>query len=186
MAAFAVGGFDLLRLACSTMRHWNMAWFFVSFIAGPVAIHNVAQADWFQRIGISQLEQRIFALFFAVLIGSILVSVPLNDLWTRYWVMRDTRQGTALVSDYEKPGAVGYQYRVDGRTYSGGVRFNMNDHRYATALVGNSLTIHYSASHPSLSTADVPTELLDGGRLVFVLVLGLFEVSCLIRVIAPA
>ena len=177
---YYIGGREFLLFATSRALHWNSIWGILLFIAGIVVVVEISRSDWFQSIEIDHLGERLFALFLSLVVGCILVAVPLNGFWTRYWVKRDMQETKAIITDYVYKDAVEYRYRVAGREYSGQVRIGVTDPRHAKALVGNSLTIHYSASHPALSTVDTP-KVVFGGEIFMAMLLGCFEVKLLAK-----
>jgi hypothetical protein len=180
-AAYYIGGSEFLLFAISRSLRWNLVWEILLFIAGTIVVIEISRSDRFQSIQIDHLGERLFALLLSLVVGGILVAVPLNDFWTRYWVKRDTRQTKAVITDYVYKDAVEYRYRVAGREYSGQVRIDVTDPRHAKASVGSSLTIHYSDSHPALSTVDPPKVVFDG-EIFMAMLLGYFEVRLLAMV----
>jgi hypothetical protein len=105
-----------------------------------------------------------------------------QDAWTNYWLLRDARQGNALVTKEHWSGHdnVVYQYVVEQREYSGRSSRNWKDAK--KVHVGERTVVYFSASHPWLSLLYMPDTALVGlPVIVLVLVLEIFAVITIIR-----
>jgi hypothetical protein len=76
-----------------------------------------------------------------------------HDSWTTYWLLRDGRTGTAVVTSelWSGHNQVAYTYRVNDHSYKGTSRRNWKDKRYENVRVGEESIAYFSASHPWLS-----------------------------------
>jgi hypothetical protein len=118
----------------------------------------------------------LFFLCVAALMG--LIYFNSNSTWSIYWLLHDTRQGTAVVTNdragrewplsrglgvrlpSKSPG-VAYNYRVGDRTFSGisGRGYGQDaDTRINNARPGNELTVYFSESHPWFSSLYRPRQ----------------------------
>ncbi len=77
--------------------------------------------------------------------------------------------------------AVGYQYVVDQKQYSGRSGRNWKDQK--KVQVGEESVVYYSASHPWLSLLYMPQVVLEG--LPVILIVLILEMSALFTIIKP-
>jgi hypothetical protein len=94
-------------------------------------------------------RERANALITAVLL-LVLLAIYFYGSYTRYWILRDGVQTTALITSVGYKGSIHYAYRVAGHRYT--------DFEYKGASEGRALapakqcTVWYSASRPWLSS----------------------------------
>lgn len=134
---------------------------------------------------------RLIALVLAGLMGLLLASFA-REAWAYYWISKDTREGTAVILQKSAwgHGAFDYRYSVDGKTCLGTGGTDVHDPRYRRGnefirqvQPGDTAPVHYSASHPWLSTLRPVSEIFPPLPL---LLIGLFfEVIAVITLINP-
>jgi hypothetical protein len=102
-----------------------------------------------------------------------------------YWLLRDGRKGTALVTKelWSGHNSVGYKYVVEGREYAGRSGRNWDDPKYRDVKVGQESVVYFSASHPWLSQLSMPRSIMEGAPVVLI-VLG-FELFAITTIIKP-
>jgi hypothetical protein len=184
-AAYFLGGWDFVAFAISYGRHWNTAWMILSALVFYLVAYEIVETRWFRRFDIKMMPERLQGLVIALVLGSFCLVVPFRDVWTNYWLLRDGRQGTAVVTDARDHGSVGYRYCVDGRWYDGSGHRSVQDRHYANVTPGESTVIYYSASHPSVSQIDHPITMVDGAWPVIIIFMWPFEFMALATVINP-
>jgi hypothetical protein len=124
---------------------------------------------------------RLTGLVLAIALGQFLF-LRAREAWTNHWLLKDARQGTAVVTKelWSGHNAVGYEYSVDQRQYAGRSGRNWKDQK--KVLVGEQTTVYYSASHPSLSLLYMPEGVLAGLPVIIIaLVIEAFAVITIIK-----
>jgi len=119
----------------------------LSVLAFYLISYEITQTQWFRRLGIDMVQERLQALVLALVLGSFCLVVPFRNIWTNYWLLHDGRQLRAVVVDFRDHGTVGYRYRVNGNDYTA----SGYPYEFPRAAPGESITVYYSASHPSIS-----------------------------------
>ncbi len=177
-AAYVIGGKDFVNFAVAYSRRWNTAWVMVSFLASYLVACEVTETQWFRRFGIEMIQERLQALFLALALSSFCLIIPFRDAWTNYWLSRDGRQARGVVT--AEGGALGYRYRV-----------NRNEYRARCYKIGlgmapdESITVYYSASHPSVSALKLPVSTADGAWPVMILIGWPLEFMAIATVVSP-
>lgn len=124
---------------------------------------------------------RLTALILAIALGQFLY-LRVRSAWTNYWLLSDAKQGTAIVTKELWSGhdAVGYEYVVDQKQYSGHSGRNWRDQK--KVQVGEEAVVYFSASHPWLSLLYMPRGVLEGLPVVIIaLALEVFAVVTMIK-----
>jgi hypothetical protein len=106
---------------------------------------------------------RVTALLVAILLGQPFVVDVIQICHRDYWILTDGEQGIGVVTLEHGHGVVDYEYRVNDTTYQGADRRSLKDPRYANAMVGGHTVVHFSASHPWLSSIDLPATTFPAG-----------------------
>ena len=124
---------------------------------------------------------RLTGLVLALVLGQFLF-LRARSAWRDYWLLRDAREGSALVTkDRLSHDVVDYVYAVDQKEFSGHSGRNWKDQKKVE--VGEKTVVYFSASHPWLSLLYMPEGVLEG--LPFILVALVFEVFAVITIIRP-
>jgi len=125
---------------------------------------------------------RLAALAMALVLGQFLY-LQVRSTWANYWLLTDAQKGTALVTMewWSGHGAVGYDYVVAGKRYSGHSSRDWKDPKRVP--VGGTTTVYYSASHPWISLLYMPRALLEG--LPVIMMVLVFETFSVITIINP-
>lgn len=110
---------------------------------------------------------RIAALVLAIALGRFLY-LRAREAWMNYWLLADAQKGTALVTNelWSGHNAVGYQYTVNGKEYTGQGHRNWDDPKYRNVQAGQESVVYFSASHPWLSQLTMPCGILPGTPVV--------------------
>lgn len=127
---------------------------------------------------------RLVGLVLALALGLFLFLQVLSA-WTNYWLLKDAKRGTAIVTKelWSGHNAVGYKYVVDQREYSGQSARNWQEQNYSKVQVGEESVVYFSASHPWLSLLYMPRAVLEG--LPVIIVALVFELFAVMTVIKP-
>jgi len=96
--------------------------------------------------------RRFWALVIALVLGHFFIVVPAQLAWRNYWLCKDGRQGTAIITLELDHKGVAYRYCVAGVDYTGGGGRSWQDPKYAKVIVGGHSVVYYSRSHPWLSS----------------------------------
>ena len=75
--------------------------------------------------------------------------------WVCYWLTRDAKQSTAVLTREHEHGVVSYRYTVNQHEYSGSSQRN-GDERYRNIQVGQESIVFFSVSHPWISSLETP------------------------------
>jgi hypothetical protein len=123
-------------------------------------------------------------LIIAVLLGWFLVGTG-RSWWSEYWLLKDGKQGMAVVTKelWSGHNAVAYRYTVNYIEYAGQSGRNYRIPQYSHVLPGEQSIVYYSSSHPWLSSLRMP-EVVGQGWPVILLVLCL-EVLAVLTIIRP-
>ena len=107
-------------------------------------------------------------------------------MWTKYWLLRDQQQATAIVTREHEHSVVDYSYRVRGNDYKGTDRrrYLTQEHRYVGVTVGGEAVVYFSSSHPWLSALTPPDNIIPDGFPGVILFLAL-EIWFIITIINP-
>lgn len=178
LLAYLVSGRGFVGFVLYYSCRWNMFWTVLSALVLYLIACEITSTNWFRRFGIEMPQERLQGLALALVLGSFGLVVPFRIAWTNYWLSRDGRQVRAVVT--AEGAALGYRYRING-----------NEYRACCYKVGRgmapeeSITVYYSASHPSVSEVRRPVSMADGAWEVRVL-LGLpFEFMAIATVVSP-
>lgn len=182
-AAYLVGGRDFVAFALAPLRRWNAAWMMLAVVIFYLIASEVTDTAWFQRFGIEMPHERLQALVLALVLGSFCLVDPLLAVWTNYWLLRDGRQVTAVVTDIREHGTVGYRYRVNGNVYT--TSAYCPHEGKSSCLAGESITASYSVSHPSVSRIEHPMSMADGAWPVIILFTWPFEFMAIATIVSP-
>jgi len=109
-----------------------------------------------------------------------------RGVWRNYWILRDGQQGKALVTRKYGHELVDYSFNVNGKEYKGTdrERYINQDHRYEDVALGGEAVIHFSSSHPWLSSLARPSSILTEDFLGVIVVL-LFDIWLIRLLIHP-
>jgi len=180
-AAYLLGGRDLVEIALASWRRWNPLWMMLSVLAFYLIAHEITQTHWFRRLGVDMVQERLQALVLALVLGSFCLVVPFRNIWTNYWLLRDARQLRAVVVDFRDHGTVGYRYRVNASDYTA----SGYPYEFPRAAPGESITVYYSASHPTISETRHPVSIIDGSWPVIIFFTWPFEFMAIATLIRP-
>src|SRR3954447_24122691 len=122
-------------------------------------------------------SQRLFAALGALLLGWGIFTW-FSGAHSRYWILRDGAQVTALINDEGSHGTVYYTYSVSGRQYLG---HSQRELRSQVGIGGQS-SVWYSSSHTWLSLLKKPQSTLYA--LPWVVVALAFESQFFIALVA--
>jgi hypothetical protein len=83
--------------------------------------------------------------------------------WVNYWLLQDSQQGLAVVTDEYWGGhdVVDYKYIVNQKEYTGRSPRNWENEKYRNVQVGGESVVYFSASHPWLSLLHKPTRVVE-------------------------
>jgi uncharacterized protein DUF3592 len=182
-AGYFVGGRDFVNFALAYMRRWNTAWMMLSFLAFYLIACEITDTQWFRQFGIEMIEERLQALFLALVLGSFFLIAPFRAVWTNYWLLRDGRQVRAVVTDVRQQGSVGYRYRVNGNEYTTSA-YCPHQGR-VSCFAGESITAYYSASHPSVSRIEHTESMGYGAWPAMIIFTWPFEFMAIATVVSP-
>lgn len=129
---------------------------------------------------------RLQASFLALFLGYFFVYGVAQELWNKYWLVKDGQQGLAVVTAEHWAGhnVVLYRYRVSGKEYAGRGSRSIENPKYAHVTAGENTVVFYSSSHPWLSAIDHPHFVsIDG--LPVALFVWLIEASLVAAIINP-
>lgn len=180
---YFVGGRDFVNFAIAYMRRWNTAWMMLSFLAFYLIACEITDTQWFRQFGIEMIQQRLQALFLALVLGSFFVVDPFLTIWTNYWLVRDGRQVKAVVTDVRQHGSVGYRYHVNGNEYTTSA-YCPHQGRVSCSA-GESITAYYSASHPSVSRIEHTESMGYGAWPAMIIFTWPFEFMAIATVVNP-
>jgi len=130
------------------------------------------------------LSPRTQGAIIAVILGYFLLT-QFEAARESYWLLKDGRQGMAVITRDLWTGhrGVAYRYQVNQRQYTGKGRRNSTDPRYINALPGSESVVYYSASHPWISALDFPRTMVEG--LPVILIVMMLETIAVVTVIKP-
>jgi hypothetical protein len=183
-AVYLVGGRDFLDFALAYLRRWNTAWMLLSALVFYLIAYEVTETQWFRRFGIEMVEERLQGLVLAFALGSFCLVVPFRDAWTNYWLLRDGRPVRAVVIDLREHGTVGYRYRVNGNEYMAS-GYEPKKGSVPSMMPGESMTVYYSASHPSVSETQHPVTMFDHAWPMIIVFFWPFEFMAIATVVSP-
>jgi len=124
---------------------------------------------------------KLVGLILALALGQFLF-LRVRSAWTNYWLLQDAHEGTAIVTKdlWSGHNAVGYEYVVDQKHYSGHSGRNSMDQK--KVQVGEETVVYFSASHPWLSLLYMPQAVLKGlPAIIIVLVLEVFAIITILK-----
>ena len=127
---------------------------------------------------------RVFGLIIALALGDFLY-LRVMEGWTSFWLFKDAQEGIALITG-ESPwghGVVLYQYSVGQSEYTGKSHRNIQNPQYQSVPIGGKSIVYFSASHPWISSLNMPRTLIEGLPVVFVVLI--FEAFAVFTVIRP-
>lgn len=102
--------------------------------------------NWFDRNSTSYPTcARVLALLVALFVAFLFWFMKSD--WAGYWVLKDGRPITAMVTGHLPHGAVAYSYTVNEEGYSG----ESEEGYRGSRDVGDPIQVYYSESHPRLS-----------------------------------
>jgi hypothetical protein len=129
---------------------------------------------------------RLFASLLIVVLGYYFVFSPARELWANYWLLRDGKQGVAVVvkDDWAGHNEVDYRYRVDQKVYTGQDARSWQNPKYAHVTADQESIVYFSASHPWISAINLPSRVMFGG-LPVVLFVWVIEIGLIITVVKP-
>lgn len=177
-AAYFIGGKEFMNFAVAYSRRWNTAWMMLSFLASYLVAYEITDTQWFRRFGVAMMQERLQALFLALALSSFCLIIPFREAWTNYWLSRDGLQARGVVT--AEGAALGYRYRVD-----------RNEYRACCYKIGlgmapdETVTVYYSASHPSVSALKRPGSMADGIWPVMILIGWPLEFMAIATVVSP-
>jgi hypothetical protein len=107
--------------------------------------------DAAQILRAAQIWLVLTVLFFGfILVGGI------RDFRECYWLKKDAKRGTAIITEQRQHGVVEYRYTVDQHEYTGRSQRNQEQEKYRNVGPGEESPVYFSASHPWLSSLEVP------------------------------
>jgi hypothetical protein len=183
-AVYLVGGRDFFDFALAYLRRWNTAWMLLSVLAFYLIAYELSETQWFGRFGMEMAQERLQGLVLAFALGSFCLLVPFRDAWTNYWLLRDGRPVRAVVIDLREHGTVGYRYRVNGNEYMAS-GYEPKTGSVPSMMPGESITVYYSTSHPSVSETRRPVTMFDGAWLAIIVFFWPFEFMAIATVVSP-
>ena len=129
-------------------------------------------------------QQRLTGIFVALLLGWFLF-LRAKESWTNYWLLTDSKQGAATVTNESWAGhdRVGYTYKVGQQEFTGKDGRPWHTQKDNGLHVGEQAVVYYSESHPWLSLLNRPRTVLEGFPVVVIVII--IEVFALIAVIKP-
>ena len=129
-------------------------------------------------------QQRLTAIFVALFLGQFLY-LRAHESWINYWLLTDSKQGTATVTNESWSGhdRVGYTYMVGRQEFAGKDGRPRHTQKDNGLHVGEQAVVYYSESHPWLSLLDKPRTVLEG--LPVVVIVLIIEVFAIIAIIKP-
>jgi hypothetical protein len=84
------------------------------------------------------------------------LAVGIKVFWTSYWLAKDAKQSSALITKERSYRVVDYSYSVDDRQYTGSSRRNWENEKYRNVFTGEQSIVYFSASHPWISSLETP------------------------------
>ncbi len=93
-------------------------------------------------------------LLLALFVGGLIFS-SFRGYWADFWIFQSPKQVTATVTAQMSHGVCEYQYLINGIPYVGHGQRGRNLPQQAQ--VGTSVPVYFSASHPWLSSPDIPS-----------------------------
>jgi hypothetical protein len=181
---YLVGGRDFTDFAFAYLRRWNTAWMLLSVLAFYLIAYELTETRWFRQFGIEMAQERLQGLVLAFALGSFCLVVPFRDAWTNYWLLRDGRPARAVVIDLREHGTVGYRYRVNGNEYMAS-GYEPKKGSVPSMMPGDSITVFYSESHPSVSETRHPVTVFDGAWPMIIVFFWPFEFMAIATVVSP-
>jgi hypothetical protein len=105
--------------------------------------------------------------------------------WKAHWLLEDGQTGVAQVTSNSNSGhaIVEYEYSVGQNSYRGSSQRNSRIEAYRNVPIGGKSVVYYSASHPGLSSLDMPASVITG--LPAVLVALSIEILALFTLLKP-
>jgi|SRR5580658_2473893 hypothetical protein len=183
-AVYLVGGRDFFDFALAYLRRWNAAWVVLSALAFYLIAYELTETEWFRQFGIEMMQERLQGLVLALVLGSFCLVVPFRAPWTNYWLLRDGLPARAVVIDLREHGTVGYRYRVNGNEYMAS-GYEPKKGSVPSMGPGESITVYYSASHPSVSATGRPVTIFDGAWPMIIVFFWPFEFMAIATVVSP-
>jgi hypothetical protein len=101
----------------------------------------------------SRYQGRAATVLIALLAGAMIFSA-LSNYWADFWIYQDGRQLPATISAEREHGVFEYDYIVNEVLYIGSGQEGRNLSR--DAHVGQKVLVWVSASHPRLSSPEMP------------------------------
>lgn len=129
-------------------------------------------------------QQRLTGIFLALFLGQFLY-LRAHESWINYWLLTDSKQGTAIVTNESWWGhdRVGYKYEVAQQEFTGKDARPRHSQKDNGLQMGGQAIVYYSESHPWLSLLNKPRTVLVGFPVVVVALI--IEVFALIAVVKP-
>jgi hypothetical protein len=127
---------------------------------------------------------RVVGLVLVAILGDFLIGQS-REAWKNYWLMRDSKQGMATITNPYWGGHDMYDYRyvVDGREYVGVSYRDWQSPKYSDVQPSGEAVVYFSGSRPWLSLLYKPRTIIEG--LPVLVVAFLFELLAVITVIRP-
>ncbi len=103
--------------------------------------------EWIARLGLMGI---------AIFLGYAFIVAELYGNWIHYWLTKDAREATAVVTKELSHGVVDYKYSVGANEYTGRSQRNWEQEKYRNIGIGQKSILFYSSSHPWLSSLETP------------------------------
>jgi hypothetical protein len=109
------------------------------------------------------LLMRLVLCIPVVLLGMFLVNWTRFYIWREYWIIVDGERGTAVITQVFQPKRnVAYRYTVDQTEYTGFDQGAEEEGRFWKPAPGEKCIVHYSSSHPWLSSLHQSSQFASG------------------------
>lgn len=106
-----------------------------------------------------------------------------HNVWSDYWLSKDSKTVTAVVIDTHPKRVIDYRYTMDGKAYAGTGTREWEEEKIHALQAGETTTIQVSASHPWLSS--LQTTRLAWAAFPFVALMLLIECFCVAVLVDP-
>jgi hypothetical protein len=129
-------------------------------------------------------QQRFTGTSVALFLGWFLFQRAQSS-WVNYWLLADSKQGTAIVTNELWSGhdAVGYNYQVGQQEYTGKDVRPWHRLKNNGLHIGEQTIVYYSESHPWLSLLNRPRTFVEGWPVVLIALI--IEVFAIIAIFNP-